>query len=317
MNKKEKLILSVSPHITDPKDTTYLMRQVIIAGIPALLWAIYIYGFKALALSLICVSGCVFMEWITRKILGRSNTISDLSAVVTGMILSFLLPSGISGWIALFGCFIAIVVVKQLFGGLGGNFANPAAVAGIVLLLSFPAEMTGWEVNERMCSAVIANSLTGASTPLELFTNAQTVPTNLQMFFGLVSGPMGEISALALLLGAIWLIARNVIDPVAPCAYLFTVMLISLLSGYNPFFQIMAGGVLFGAIFMASDPVTTPLTYPGKAIFGIGCGLFTMLMRRYATYPDSMLFAILLMNILTPHIDRITKQKADKGGKTA
>ena len=314
MEDKRPLILSPAPHMTDPKDTAYLMRGVLIACLPSLVWAVYLFGLKALELAAVCVGGCIFFEWVTRKTLGRSNTVGDWSAAVTGMILAMILPAGIPRWMALIGCFTAIVVVKQLFGGLGGNFANPAAVAGITLLLSFPKEMTTWEVNERMCNAIMATGISGGSTPIELFTNAQTVPTDLQMFFGFVSGPMGEISTLMLLLGGIWLIVRKIIDPVAPLCFLLSVIAISLLSGLDPFFQIMAGGVMFGAIFMASDPVTTPVTYPGKAIFGICCGVLTMLMRRFATYPDSMLFAILLMNILTPHIDRLTSGRVYKGG---
>lgn len=313
-NNNRLLITSAAPHMVEPSNTARMMLDVVIAGIPALLWSCYIYGGRALYLTLVCMGSCVAFEWLTRKILGRTSTIKDWSAVVTGMVLAFVLPVTIPRWMAVIGCFTAIVVVKQLFGGLGGNFANPAVVGAITLLLSFPKQMTTWEINERMCPAIIASTPRGGATPLELFANAQPVPTNLQMFFGMISGPVGSLSALAVIAGGVYLIVRRVIDPVAPLCFVGSVMAVAVLSGQDPFFQVMAGGILFAAIFMASDPVTTPVTYAGKAVFGIGCGLLTMLMRSYATYPDSVLFAVLIMNILTPHIDRFTKTKPVKGG---
>ena len=174
--------------------------------------------------------------------------------------------------------------------------------------------MTTWVINERMCSAIVASSARGGATPLELFANAQTVPTDLQMFFGMISGPIGSLSTLGLIIGGTYLFMRRVIDPVAPLCFIGSVMIVAAIQGYDPFFHVMAGGVLLAAIFMASDPVTTPVTIAGKAVFGLGCGLLTMLLRFYATYPDSVLFAVLIMNILTPQIDRFTKARPAKGG---
>jgi len=312
-----KLIISVAPHIVTPRNTASIMKDVTMALMPALLWAIYIFGLRALLVTATCVIGCVFFEWASRKIMKRPQSIKDFSAVVTGIILAFSLPVEIPLWIALLGSFLAIVIVKQCFGGLGSNFANPAVVARIVLLLSYPAYMTKWTATDKMCNAIIASSFysTGASTPLELYTNAQDLPTNLQMFLGLVSGSIGEISVLALAIGASYLFARKVIEPAAPLAYIVTVGLTAAIAGLDPVFHVFCGGVFFAAIFMCTDPVTTPSTSFGRAIFGIGAGVLTMFMRMYATYPDSMPFAILLMNILTPYIDNFTLNRARKGGK--
>lgn len=312
----KKLIISSAPHIVAAKDTTSMMQTTIVALMPSLLWAIYILGFRALIQTVICVFFCIAFEWVTRRILKRKQTVQDMSAVVTGIMLSFVLPVNLPIWMTIIGCFIAIVIVKQLFGGLGCNFANPTAVAGIVLLISFPKEMTTWVITDKMCPAVLATAATGGSTPIDLFTNASNIPTNLQMFFGFVSGPAGELSAFMILIGAFILIIKKVIDPVAPICFIGSVIIISVIAGYDPFFQVCAGGVLLGSVFMASDPVTTPTTYLGKAIFGLGCGVLTMFMRRFATYPDSMLFAILFMNILTPQINVLTRSKVYTGNKT-
>jgi len=305
-------IVTPGPHIVATGNTSSMMRDVVIALLPSLFWGCYIYGLDALWLSFVCVAFCMFFEWVSRKVMKKEITIGDWSAVVTGMMLSMIIPVNIPKWMAVIGCFIAIVVVKQVFGGLGGNFANPTVTAGIILLLSFPEDMTSVSVNERMCSAIIATTARGGSTPLELFSNAESVPTNLQMLFGLVSGPIGTLSALTIIIGCVYLLARRVIDAVAPLSFILTVAIFAVIAGYNPLFHIMAGAVPLAAVFMASDPVTTPMTYTGKAVFGVGCGVLTMFMRLYATYPDSVLFAVLIMNILTPHIDRLTANRIYK-----
>ena len=286
------LIVASAPHVVAPADTASIMRDVVIALIPALAVSTYVFGARALLLTAVCAVFSVFFEWVTRKILKRSNTIGDWSAVVTGVILAFNLPVGIPLWMAVIGCFIAIVVVKQLFGGLGQNFREH-------ILANY--------------QAVVAeqDAITGA-TPLAISAAGGTVPTNLEMFLGLINGSMGEISAAALLLGGIYLIVRKVISPAIPVAFLGTVAVLSLVFGLDPIFQLCAGGVMLGAIFMATDYVTSPITTPGRIIFGIGCGIFTMLIRVYASYPEGVSFAILLMNILTPHIDRLTRRKVFK-----
>ena len=319
-DKHTNLIVSSAPHVCNPTDTATIMRDVVIALIPALAVSTYVFGFRAILLTLVCAAACVFFEWAVRKIMHRENTIGDWSAVVTGVILAFNLPVGIPLWMAIIGCFIAIVVVKQIFGGLGQNFANPAIVGRIALFIGFATPMTTWAVTSKMSQAIINNAgvdaVTGA-TPLTMWNAGATLPSNLEMFLGTINGSMGEISACALLIGGIYLVVRKVISPAIPVAFIGTVAVLSLVMGFDPIFQVCAGGVMLGAIFMATDYVTSPITTAGRIIFGIGCGIFTMLIRAYASYPEGVSFAILLMNILTPHIDSITRHKlngVEKGG---
>ena len=202
------LIVSAAPHVVSPADTASIMRDVVIALIPALAVSTYVFGFGAIFLTAVCVVACVFFEWAARKILKRENTIGDWSAIVTGVILAFNLPVNIPKWMAVVGCFIAIVVVKQLFGGLGQNFANPAIVGRITLFIGFAGPMANWTITPRMSQAILSvaeqDAITGA-TPLAISAAGGTVPTNLEMFLGLINGSMGEISAAALLLGGIYL----------------------------------------------------------------------------------------------------------------
>ncbi len=309
------LIVASAPHVVSPANTASIMRDVLIALIPALAVSVYVFGIRALVLSVCCVVFCVFFEWLSRRIMKRSNTIGDLSAAVTGLILAFNLPVRLPIWMAAVGCLIAIVVVKQLFGGLGQNFANPAIVGRITLFIGFASPMANWTITSRMSQAILSaaevDATTGA-TPLALSAAGLPVPTNMEMFLGLINGSMGEISAAALLIGGIYLIVRKVISPAIPVSFLATVAVLSLVFGLDPIFQLCAGGVMLGAIFMATDYVTSPITMTGRIIFGIGCGVFTMLIRVYASYPEGVSFAILLMNILTPHIDRLTRHKTFK-----
>ena len=320
-DKHTNLIVSSAPHVCNPTDTATIMRDVVIALIPALAVAIYVFGFRALLMTVVCAAACVFFEWAVRKIMGRDNTIGDWSAVVTGVILAFNLPVNMPIWMAIIGCFIAIVVVKQIFGGLGQNFANPAIVGRIALFIGFATPMTTWAITGKMSQAIINNAgvdaVTGA-TPLAMWNAGAELPSNLEMFLGTINGSMGEISACALLIGGIYLVVRKVISPAIPVSFIATVAVLSVIMGFDPIFQVCAGGVMLGAIFMATDYVTSPITTPGRIIFGIGCGIFTMLIRSYASYPEGVSFAILLMNILTPHIDSITRSKLNgvpkKGG---
>ncbi len=308
-----KLIVSSAPHISRPADTASIMRDVVIALIPALGVSTYIFGFRAIVLTVFCAACCVFFEWISRKIMKRDTTIGDWSAVVTGVILAFNLPVSMPLWMAAIGCFIAIVVVKQIFGGLGQNFANPAIVGRIALFIGFATPMTHWPITSRMSQVIISNAgidaMSGATPLGMLASGADKLPSNLEMFLGAINGSMGEISSAALIVGGIYLIVRKVITPAIPVSFLATVAVLSLVFGRDPIFEICAGGVMLGAIFMATDYVTSPITNAGRIIFGIGCGLFTMLIRVYAAYPEGVSFAILLMNILTPHIDNLTRLK--------
>ena len=239
----------------------------------------------------------------------RKNTITDLSAVVTGMILAFNLPVSIPLWQAAFGSVVAIVVVKQLFGGIGQNFANPAITARIVMMTAFSGTMTSWVFPDASSSA----------TPLALIAKGQTegLPSYLNMFLGMRGGCLGETCALALLLGGIYLIVRRVISWHTPVAFIGTVAVMSLICGKDVLYQLMAGGLLLGAIFMATDYSSTPATKSGKLIFGIGCGLITVLIRFWGNFPEGVSFSILIMNILTPYIERLTRAKPLVGGDKA
>lgn len=305
----EKLIVTSSPHVKSSTTTSTIMRDVIIALIPALIASNIIFGLRAGLVTAVCVASCVGFEYLSRRIMNKKNTISDLSAVVTGIILAFNLPSTMPLWMCVIGSFVAIVIVKQLFGGIGQNFANPAITARIVLLVSFGTQMTNWAAPKI---AAVADAVSGA-TPMAQIAAGET-PNILNMFLGTTGGSLGETSALALLIGGIYLVYRKVINPIIPVAFIGTVFVFTAVLGGNPLAQILGGGLFLGAIFMATDYSTSPVTNMGKLIFGIGCGLITVLIRVFGSYPEGVSFAILLMNILVPYIDKATKLKA-LGGK--
>ena len=317
MNKRN-LIVSSAPHVVSPVNTSRIMLDVLIALVPAVAMATFVFGMRALLLTAVCAASCVFFEYAVEKILKRDVTISDLSAAVTGGILSLYLPANLPFWMACVGSFIAIVLVKQLFGGMGQNFANPAITARVALFVGFASAMTNFPLPVAQQTA---DAITGA-TPLGLFAKGLEVPSNSAMFFGTIGGSMGETSALALLIGGAYLLFKKVIEPTIPACFIGTVAVMALLTGNDPIFHVCAGGVMLGAIFMATDYVTSPITTKGKVIFGIGCGLLTMIIRLFASYPEGVSFAILIMNILTPHIDNLTipalngvpKEKKAKGG---
>ncbi len=298
-----KLFVSSSPHLRSKKTTTGIMLDVLIALIPALAMAVVYFGFRALLLAGVCVGTCVLTEYICRKVMKRNNTITDLSAAVTGLILALNLPVNINLFIAIFGCVVAIVVVKQMFGGIGYNFVNPAMAARIVLMVSFPTAMTTW-TNTRFMHTV--DGVTSA-TPL-----AQGAPdySYFDLFIGNIGGSMGEVCTLAILIGGIYLVINKVISPLIPVIYIGTAALMSLLLGLDPLYQILSGGLVFGAVFMATDYTTSPINKWGKVIFAVGLGVLTILIRTYSNLPEGTSFAILLMNILVPHIERITKPRA-------
>lgn len=295
----DKLIVAASPHIRSKRTTQNVMLDVIIALAPALVASAVIFGWRALMLTAVSVASCVLFEYISRKIMKKSNTISDLSAVVTGILLAFNLPPAMPVYGAVIGSFVAIVIVKQFFGGLGQNFANPAITARIVLMLSFTSKMTAWS-NPVWCTDAVASA-----TPLEMIAKGEEVGIK-SLLLGTHAGCLGETCAVALIIGGIYLVVRRVISPVTPIAFIATVGALSFVSGGEPISQILSGGLLLGAIFMATDYATTPLTLWGKLIFGIGCGLITFVIREFASFPEGVSFSILLMNLLTPYIDRLT-----------
>lgn len=298
----KRLIVSPSPHDENYTKTSTIMLNVIIALMPALAAAVWFFGMRVITLTAVCVSSCILFEWICRRMMKRENTISDLSAVVTGVILAMNLPVTLPYWMAVIGAFVAIVIVKQLFGGLGQNFANPAITARIVLMVSFPGAMTNWIAPKDPYDAV------SSATPLALGSDAE-LPSYLDLFLGNVRGCLGETCALALLIGGLYLAARKIISLAAPISFIGVLALLSAISGEDPLYQILAGGVFLGAFFMATDYATTPITTKGKFVFGIGCGIITFVIRRFGSYPEGVSFSILLMNVLTPYIEQLTRTK--------
>lgn len=299
------MIVSVNPHIYAKDTTQTIMRDVLIALFPAVIASIVFFGVRALLVEVVCVAVAMACEWAFEKITHRPCTVMDLSAAVTGLLLALNLPVGIPIWQAMFGSFVAIVVVKQFFGGIGQNFANPAITARVIMLVAFSGAMTTWAVPAF-------TDATTSATPLAILSSegaAGTLPTLAQMFLGARGGSMGETSCLALLLGGLYLIYRRVITWHTPVAFIGTVLVLTALLGQQPLYQVMAGGLFIGAFFMATDYTTSPPTPAGKLIFGVGCGLITVLIRVWGNYPEGVSFSILLMNILNPYICDWTKTK--------
>lgn len=310
---ENKMYVSSSPHFQTTSSTRKIMLDVIIALLPATVMSVILFGPMALMLIAICVSSCVLCEYVSRKVMKRDTTIGDLSAVVTGLLLALNLPVTINPLIAIFGCIVAIVVVKQMFGGIGMNFVNPAIAARIVLLVSFPNAMMTW-VDAFFYKS--PDAVTSA-TPLV----SQDSVSYTQLLLGTHAGSLGETCAIALVLGGIYLVVRKVISPVIPCVYIASSALMSLVLGLDPVYQVLSGGLLLGAIFMATDYTTSPITKWGKVLFACGCGVLTILLRVYSNMPEGVSFSIILMNILVPLIEMVTtpktfgKRKEKKGDK--
>ena len=298
----KNLTVSPSPHIRSTAATSGIMLHVLIALSPALVMSAVMFGGRALTLTGVCILSAWAWERLCNIIMKRSDTTGDLSATVTGMILAFNLPPTLPYWMAVLGTFVAIVITKQIFGGLGQNFANPAIVGRIVLMLSFTGEMTNWAA-PRFAPVDAVSS----ATPLAV--NSTKAYSYLDLFIGRQPGCLGEVCVAALLAGGLYLIIARVITPHIPLAFIASVFICSWIAGKDPVYQILSGGLMLGAIFMATDYVTSPVSSTGKVIFGIGCGVITCLIRFYANYPEGVSFSILLMNIVTPYIDMFTRQK--------
>ncbi len=298
------LTVSSSPHIKGKDTTTKIMLDVIIALLPAAVMAVVYFGIRALLLIATSVITSVAAEYLARKIMKRENTVGDLSAAVTGLLLALNLPSTLPLWMAAFGAVIAIVVVKQFFGGLGQNFVNPAMTARIILMLCFATQMTTWASTRFMPDGVTS------ATPLAILDEGAEMPSVLSMLLGNRSGCMGETCSLALILGGLYLVIKKVISPIIPVTYIGTVFIACLFKGFDfAIYNLLSGGLILGAIFMATDYVTSPITNKGKVIFGLGLGLITVAIRLWGTIPEGVSFAIILMNILVPHIDTLTLPK--------
>ena len=319
MNETAKLTVSASPHIKGPATVTGVMFDVIIALCPAAIAGVAVFGLRAALVIAVCVASCVGFEYLSRRIMKRSVTIGDLSAVVTGMLLAFNLPVNIPLWMCVIGPFVAIVIVKQLFGGVGQNFANPAITARIVLLVSFASAMTNFPMPKSVDAVASATPLATLSgidlsgdigSQISLYQAADKLPSYFRMLFGVRQGCIGEVCAVALLIGAAYLIVRRVIRITIPFAYIGTVAAFMLIaSRFNLAFtayELMGGGLILGAFFMATDYATSPVNRKGKVVFGIGCGILTAVIRLYGSLPEGVSYSILLMNIACPLIEKAT-----------
>ena len=318
--KNLKLIATSNPHIRGSETTRSIMLDVIIAMLPALAFAIFNFGLRALTLTAVSVVGCVFWEWLYRKLMKKPQSIGDLSSVVTGMLLAFVCPVQMPYWMILIGDFFAIIVVKQLFGGIGKNFLNPALAGRAVLLASYAGTMTSW-VDPAAGKAPIIGSVADVvttATPLAVMKTgdfaALTDTYNVgNMFIGQIPGSLGEVSALALLIGGAYLIWRKVINWQTPVSYIATVAVLTFLfpkqgSGLEwMLYSVFGGGLFLGVFFMATDYATSPVTKKGQLIFGIGCGLFTVLIRYFGSYNEGVCYSIMVMNLLVALIDKYTK----------
>ena len=312
----KKLIVSSSPHIHSKTSVAGIMRDVLIALLPATAAAIVLFGVKALAIIFACVASAVLSEFLFNLACKKKQTVGDLSAAVTGLILALCLPATTQIWQCVLGSVFAIIVVKCLFGGIGCNFANPAATARVFLLTAFATSVAG-----GTATAFASPDLVASATPLEQikFGNTSALPSLTDMFLGNRMGAIGETCALALIIGGIYLIIRKVIYWHIPVIYIGTVFVLSLAIKQDlniALYEVLGGGLIIAAFFMITDYVSTPINKIGKMVFAVGCGIITVLIRFWGEYPEGVSFAILLMNILSPYIEKLcTKKPLGKVGK--
>ncbi len=293
---QNKLTVSSSPHIHSAFSTSGIMLDILIALLPAAVYGVILFGLRAALIIAVTVASAILSEFIWNKILGKPNSIGDLSAAVTGLILALNLPGSLPVWMAALGGAIAIIVVKQMFGGLGGNFANPALTARIVLMVSFPTAMT--KFYEPF------GDIVASATPL--VSGNHTIK---EMLFGMHGGCIGEVSVIMIIIGGVYLMLRRVISPIIPFSFIGSVFILSWILGTNPVAAIFSGGVMLAAFFMATDYVTSPTFNLGKLVFGIGCGVITVVIRLYAALPEGVSYAVLLMNLVVPYINKLTAPK--------
>ena len=298
------LYMSTAPHVRSPQNTRSLMGDVLIALAPTTIAGIYFFGVSAAIVVALATASAILFEYLWQKLTHKTIRIGDLSAAVTGLLVGLNLPPTAPWWLPIIGSGLAIILVKQLFGGIGKNFANPAITARIVMFLAFSKSMTAWVFPDAVSSA----------TPLAMMANGESVDY-LTLLLGNHGGCIGETCALALLLGGAYLLIRGVITWQTPVCFVGTVFVLSLVLGQDALRQVLSGGLLLGAFFMATDYVTAPQTYWGRALFGIGAGLLTCLIRFYGSYAEGVSFAILFMNILTPYLSRWTQSKPLGGAK--
>lgn len=320
------LTVSSSPHIKYKDNVRTIMTDVIIALLPAYGWGIYVFGWRALTLGVISILCCVLFEALTEKILKRPITVSDGSAIVTGLLLTMNLPVTVPLWMPAVGALFAIVIVKQIFGGIGKNVVNPALAARVFLFSSWPSKMAGFVLPFSMISPLAVNpsgyDAVVSATPLASIKTG-VIPSSASlsdMFFGLTGGSIGEVSAFLLIVGGLYLLLKRVISWHIPVAYIATVAMLTMLFPKTAItsdliamqfmaYEILSGGLMLGAIFMATDYVTAPVTRTGKLIYGVGCGAITVFLRYYGGYPEGVSFAILIMNLTVWYLDKFTRPK--------
>lgn len=319
----EKVLkVSSSPHVRVNHTTQSIMLDVTIALMPAMLAGIYFFGLNALIVTLVSVTTCVFFEWGWQKIFKRPVTIFDLSAVVTGLLLAFNLPPNIPLYVVVVGAFVAIILAKQVFGGIGQNFINPALAARAFLLAAYPQATTSFSLPKAALLGTSVDATSGA-TPLALLKSGmiEGLPSLSDALLGNIGGCIGEVSALAILLGAAYLVYKRVIKLHIPLAYIGTIFVITWLFGgkgiYLSFYSLFLGGIMLGAFFMATDYTSSPMTTKGQIIFAVGAGIIAAVIRLFGGYPEGVSYSILIMNLAVPLIDRTIKIKRFGGGKRA
>ncbi len=308
------LRVSSSPHLISPRSTSSIMMNVAAALIPAGVVAVLVFGMEALLVIVTCVISTVLSEFLFCKLTHKASTIRDFSAVVTGLLLAYNLPSNIPLWMAVVGSVFAIVVVKMFFGGIGDNFANPAIAGRIFMLLSFTSEMTNFPAANSYIAGIDAVS---GATPLAVlkYQGLEFAPSIGNMLLGVRGGSLGEVATIALLIGGVYLIIKRVITPTIPLVLLATMYLTSLAVGAEPVYMLFSGGTMIAAFFMATDYVSSPSHETAKAVFAVGIGVITILIRQFANAPEGMSYAILIMNILTPHLENLPRKLPFGGTK--
>lgn len=311
MEEKKIFKVTSNPIVRTPRDTSKIMLDVIIALVPALGVGAYMFGMNVAILLVVNVASCVVFEWAYRKLMKKNTSVGDLSAVVTGVLITCVMPSAAPWWLGIIGSFFAIIVVKQLYGGIGKNFLNPALAARAFMSAAYAAFMTTWAVPSTLRGVVDATTM---ATPLSYLNNGEALPeyfNYLNMFLGGIPGSIGEVSALALLIGGAYLLIRKVITWRIPVTFIGTVAVLTLVFGHEGYgnvewmlYNVLSGGLILGAFFMATDYSTSPVNLKGQLLYGVGCGAVTVLIRYFGSYPEGVSYAILVMNCCTWAIDK-------------
>ena len=311
-----KVVITSSPHIKSKEDTKSIMLDVLLALIPSLAASTYVFGLRAILMTAVSIIACMVFEAIYDKIVGKENTVTDLSAAVTGVLLAFVCPVTLPYWMLIIGDGIAIIFAKCIFGGLGKNFINPALAGRAFLLASWPVAMTTWVAARSHVGLGSTADVVSTATPMAILKGSAEgdLPSAMSVFLGVTGGSMGEVSAIALLIGGIYLLVRKVITIQIPASYILTVAVLAVIfpaEGYGHLeymlYAIFGGGLMLGAIFMATDYSTTPVSKKGQIVFGIGCGLLTTMIRFFGGYPEGVCYSILLMNTTVWLIDKYTR----------